>query len=127
MHLKFAITALGIMTMLSACATPSPPLTTGPAASSSAHMHNQEGMKHSQMGHWDVAKKHFEEAIDAEPTLAEPHYNLALALHQLGAHEEATPHFKTSAELAPDNPAITQSRVYQHHVAPRRSYGGGFY
>ena len=127
MQLKFAITAVGIMTMLSACATPSPPLTTGPAASSSAHMHNQEGMKHYQMGHWDVAKKHFEEAIAAEPTLAEPHYNLALALHQLGAHEEATAQFKKAAELAPDDPAITQSCVYKYHVIRRPSMGSWYY
>ncbi|MFQ5992598.1 MAG: tetratricopeptide repeat protein, partial [Nitrospiraceae bacterium] len=104
-----------------------PPLTTWSGASSSANMHNLEGIKHYQMGHWDVAKGHFEEAIQEEPNVAEPHYNLALALHQLGAHEEATVHFKKAAELAPDDRAITQSRVYLHHVAPRRSSGGGYY
>ncbi len=127
MRFRIFITTLGLVTMATACVILSPPLTTGPAASSSAQMHNQEGIKHYQMGHWAVAKKHFGEAIDAEPPLAEPHYNLALALHQLGAHDEATAHFKKAAELAPHNPAITQSRVYQHHVAPRRSYGGGYY
>ncbi len=127
MRLRIFITTLGLVTMATACATPSPPLTTGPAASSSAHMHNQEGMKHYQMGHWDVARNHFGEAINTEPTLAEPHYNLALALHQLGAHDEATARFKMAAELAPDNAAITQSRVYRHHVASPSSSRRGYY
>ena len=126
MHLKLAITALGIMTMLSACASPKP-LMSWSGAPSSAKTHNLEGIHHYQMGHWDVAKGHFEEAIQAEPNVAEPHYNLALALHQLGSHKEATAHFKKAAELVPDNRAITQSRVYKNHVAPGRSYGGGYY
>ena len=124
MQLKRAIIVLGITILLSACASPSPPLTTWSGVSSSANMHNLEGIKHYQMGHWKVAKGHFEEAIQAEPNVAEPHYNLALALHQLGSHKQATVHFKKAAELAPDNPAITQSPVYKKHVAPRGDYLG---
>ncbi len=109
------------------CATPAKPLVTGSGASASVADHNNEGIRHYQKGHWDVAKGHFQEAINAEPDLAEPHYNLALALHQLGTHKEATAHFKQAAELAPNNAAITGSRVYRHHVAPSGSYGGSYY
>ncbi len=129
MNLRTVITTLGLITMLGACATPSPPLATDLGASASARMHNEEGMTHYQQGHWEVAKEHFEEAIEAEPKLAEPRYNLALVLHQLGAHTEATSHFKQAAELAPRNTAITGSTFYRSHVyLPRtswsRSYGG---
>ena len=32
--------------------------------------HNQEGMKHYKMGHWEIAKQHFEAASKADPGLA---------------------------------------------------------
>ena len=115
------------LVFLVGCATPARPLVTGAAASTSAAEHNNEGIKHYQMGHWDVAEEHFQEAVKADPELAEPHYNLALALHQMGSHDEATAHFKKAAELAPNNPAITQSGVYRHHVAPPSSYERGYY
>ena len=89
---------------------------------SSAEQHNAAGIKHYKMGHWDVAKGHFEEAVEANPKLPEPHYNLALAFHQLGSHEEATKHFKHAAELAPNNPLITNSRVYKSHMGMTSQY-----
>ena len=119
--------ALPAISLLWACATPSPPLATGSGASTSARMHNEQGMKHYQMGHWDVAKGHFEEAIEAQPDLAAPHYNLGLALHKLGSHEEATTHFKQAAELAPTNTAITGSGLYRYHVDSPRTSMGGYY
>ena len=113
-----------LLTVVSGCATPAKPLATGTEASASAAEHNNEGIKHYQMGHWDVAKEHFQSAVQADPALAEPHYNLALSLHEMGSHKEATMHFKKAGELAPDNPAITESGAYMYHMAPR---GGGYY
>ena len=86
----------------------------------------KEGMviEHYNLGHWDVAKEHFEAAVKADPKLAEAHYNLALAFHKLGAHAEATAHFKEAAELAPSNTAITDSSAYWSHVRSSRDYGG---
>ncbi len=125
MNLRTVITTLGLVTVLGACATPSPPLATGSGASASARMHNKEGMTHYQLGHWEVAKEHFKEAIEAESKLGEPRYNLALVLHQLGAHTEATSHLKQAAELAPMNTAITGSSIYWSHVdSPRISRSG---
>ncbi len=127
MNLRTVITTLGLVTVLGACATPSPPLATDSGASTSARMHNEQGMKHYQMGHWDAAKGHFEEAIETQPNLAAPHYNLGLALHKLGSHEEATIHFKQAAELAPTNTAITGSGLYRYHVDSPRTSMGGYY
>lgn len=100
-----------------ACAGgPSLPLPTGSGADPTVAQHNAEGMEHYEMGHWKEAKGHFEAAIQADPKSAEPHYNLALTLDKMGAHAEATAHFKQAAELAPGNRAIAQSRAYRSHV-----------
>ena len=81
---------------------------------------------HYQLGHWSVAKGHFEAAIEAEPDLAEPHYNLALALHKLGSHTEATEHVMLAAQLAPSYRAITESSLYQRHVDWPQASGDGY-
>lgn len=78
--------------------------------------HNVEGISHVKEGHWDVAAKHFEEAVKADPNFAEAHYNLALALHNLGRHEEAIEHFKTAKKLAPKNVMIQKSEVLNQHL-----------
>ncbi len=127
MNLRTFITTLGLITMLGACATPSPPLATDLGASASARLHNEEGMTHYQLDHWEVAKEHFAAAIEAEPKLAQPHYNLALVLHQLGTHTEATSHLKQAAELAPRNTAITGSSIYWSHVDSPRISRSGYY
>ena len=110
---------------LAACATASPPLATSAGVDPAAATHNAEGIVEYNIGHWDVAKTHFEAAINTDPGLAEAHYNLALALDKLGAHAEATAHFKKAGELAPGYSAITNSSAYRSHVGPpKRDYGG---
>ena len=78
--------------------------------------HNAEGIKHYSKDHWDVAAEHFREAVKADPKMAEAHYNLALALDKLGNHGEATKHFKEALDLAPDNPAISESKILKGHL-----------
>jgi len=85
-------------------------------ASSPAHMVINEGVAFSQQGDWDSAKEYFRLAVIADPDLAEAHYNLALTLDKLGKHEDATTHFKKALELAPENPAITESTILQAHL-----------
>jgi hypothetical protein len=63
-------------------------------------------------------------AIEADPTLAESHFNLALALDKLDLHSEAKTHFKKAAELAPGNSAITQSSAYRSHITTSSSIYG---
>lgn len=77
---------------------------------------NNKGVEHYKEGHWDVAEKHFREAIAANSKLAEAHYNLALALDKLGNHGDATSHFKTALELGPDNTKIKDSQILKDHL-----------
>ncbi|MFQ5443559.1 MAG: tetratricopeptide repeat protein [Nitrospinales bacterium] len=77
---------------------------------------NNKGVAHYKEGHWDVAEKHFREAIEANSNLAEAHYNLALALDKLGNHGDATSQFKTALDLAPDNPKISDSQILKDHI-----------
>jgi Tfp pilus assembly protein PilF len=125
MRLLTAVAALSLSGLLMSCATASQPLPAAAGANASAAQHNAEGIEHYNMGHYDVAKTHFEAATKADPGSAEAHYNLALALDKLGAHPEATAHFKKAAELAPGNSAINGSSAYRGHVAPPAGIGPG--
>ena len=78
--------------------------------------HNVDGVNHFKEGHWEVAAKHFKEAIKADPNFAEAHYNLALCMENLDKHEEATEHFKMAAKLAPKNEKIQNSEVLKRHI-----------
>lgn len=122
MRYLVAVAALGLSTFLLSCATAGPPLATGAGATASAAQHNAEGIEQYNMGHWAEAKTHFEAAVSADPTLAEPHYNLALALDQLESHAEAAHHFKKAGAI---NPRITQSGPYQGHINPPAGMGPG--
>ena len=85
-------------------------------ASSKAEPHNNEGIEHYNQQHWDVAKKHFTEAVKADPSSAEAHYNLALALDKSGDHKTAIDHFHKAKELGKDNPEIQQSEILNAHL-----------
>lgn len=78
--------------------------------------HNAEGIKHYNMGAWDKAAKHFRGAVKAAPKMAEAHYNLALSLDKLRNHREATKFFASAMKLAPNNPAIKDSKILKDHL-----------
>jgi len=86
------------------------------AAGSPADMHNKEGSEHYNQGHWDVAKKHFMGAAEADPKSAEAHYNLALALDKSGDHKTATEHFQKALDLGESNPEIANSGILKAHL-----------
>ncbi|MBX3330243.1 MAG: tetratricopeptide repeat protein [Nitrospira sp.] len=111
-----------------ACAT-SAPLSAPPGSNATAAQHNSNGIVHYEMEHWSIAKDHFASAIEADPSLAEAHFNLGLALDKLNLQSEATTHFKKAAELAPANNAIVQSSAYRSRTAPPSpsSYGPSSY
>ena len=89
------------------------------APGSKAETAVNEGMAHYNKGHWDVAKKHFEEALRADQRSAEAHYDLALALDKSGDHKSAVEHFKAAQELGKDNQQIQQSDILQAHLKPQ--------
>jgi len=86
------------------------------AAGSQADSHLTEGIKHYEQGHWDVAKKHFLEAVKADPQSAEAHYDLALALDKVGDHAGATENFKRAYDLGKQNPEIQNSGILKAHL-----------
>jgi Tfp pilus assembly protein PilF len=78
-----------------------------------------EGLAHYNQGHWDVAKKHFQDAVQADQKSAEAHYDLALALDKAGDHKSAVEHFKAAHDLGKDNPQIQNSGILQAHLKPK--------
>lgn len=82
-----------------------------PPVSSPSRIATDKGINHAHQGHWDVAESHFQTAVEADPDLAETHFNLGLALAKLGKHDEATIAFEKAAELAPGDSRITEPPV----------------
>lgn len=85
-------------------------------AGSAGAQENNEGVSHFQQEHWDVAQEHFTKALAINPNLPEGQYNLALTLDKLGNHGDATNHFKTALNLAPEDPRIKDSEILKSHV-----------
>ncbi|MBK8378988.1 MAG: tetratricopeptide repeat protein [Nitrospira sp.] len=55
---------------------------------------------------WAGAQQVYLATIQADQTLAEAHYNLALTLERLGGKAEARKHYVAAANLAPGNKVI---------------------
>ena len=64
---------------------------------------------------WEAAKAQYETAIQAQPTLAEAHYNLGLVYDALRNDKEARKHFVEAANLAPGNKIIWSSPALRQH------------
>lgn len=82
--------------------------------------HNAEGISHYNQKHWGVAADHFKEAVKSDDKLAQAHYNLALALDQLGDHKGATEHFDKAFHLAPKEKAIADSPILKGHLKGKK-------
>ena len=93
---KVLITLMGVFFL----ATPLTAFAADPALSfpmregsnAEAHKHNEEGIMHYNLGHFDVALKHFSMASKIDPKAGEAHYNEALCLDALGKHGDAAKH-----------------------------------
>jgi Flp pilus assembly protein TadD len=85
-------------------------------ASSAAGMKNDEGVSHFVQSHWDASADFFKQAIKADPNMAEAHFNLALALDQMGNHPEASEHFTKAHELGASNPKIAENEILKKHI-----------
>ncbi len=75
-----------------------------------------EGNRLFREGRWEGARQQFQAAVEAQPDLAEAHYNLALAMDFMGDGAGAKPHYITAANLAPGHKVIWNS-------PPLRRYG----
>jgi tetratricopeptide (TPR) repeat protein len=112
---RFAV-ACSLVILQYACAA-NPPLPAPPGSDATAAQHNSNGIVHYEMEHWSIAKDHFASAVEADPNLAEAHFNLGLALDKLNLQSEATAHFKKAADLAPANNAIARSASFKSSVS----------
>ena len=92
------------------------PLPFPEGANSEANMHNEEGIKHWNQGHYDVALKHFKEASSIDSSFGEVHFNEAISLDKIGKHGEATMHFKAALKRAGGNKKILNSAILHGHI-----------
>lgn len=118
--------AMFLALCLSGCTTGSPPLLLASSATADGAKHNAEGVEQYKMGHFDVAKQHFEAALKSDPKSAEANFNMALTLDKLGDHKKATEYFQRAGQLDPKNPAIVDAAEYQGHVNPHKESVGGY-
>ncbi len=129
MKVQVLILCAGMM-VTAGCATPSGPLATLPMTSPVASKFNLAGIKHFNGGQWEEARVEFERAVQVDSNLVEAHFNLALSLHKLGRHDEATREFKIAGELAPKSKQIVNASVYRNHLGLsstlERHFSGGY-
>lgn len=69
-----------------------------------AHNRNwlQEGLAHSQAGHWLDAVASYRNALTDNPRVAEAHFNLGFALQTLGRRDDAITAYRNAATLKAD-------------------------
>lgn len=120
----FRFVALGVCCLFflvnQGCASkkPAPLMVLDPPSYSIAQVEPNftEGNRLFREGRWEGARQQFQAAVDAQPDLAEAHYNLALAMDFMGDGAGAKPHYITAANLAPGHKVIWNS-------PPLRRYG----
>ena len=74
-----------------------------------------EGNQRFAVGQWGAAHVSYETAIQAQPNLAEAHYNLALTLERMGDQDKAREHYIQAANLAPGHKVIWDSPPLRRH------------
>jgi Tfp pilus assembly protein PilF len=88
-----------------------PPAGTSPQATAAV----EEGNRLFASQQWEAAKVQYEAAINAQPTLAEAHYNLAMSLEKLGDKAAAKKHYIEAADLAPGHKVIWNAPPLRRH------------
>ena len=64
-------------------------------------VHNNLGSALNELGKYDEAIAHYNEALRLRPNFAEPHYNLGTALAQQGKLKEAISHYTEALRIEP--------------------------
>ena len=125
-HRYSTFISLGVLLILSACSlitsapTTRPPISAVGCKPLIVVTDNQAGMALYNERRFEAAKAKFIEAASNGPTCAEAHYNLGLALSQLGAKEEAHEQFLEAANLAPGNQVIWDSPALHPYGDPQK-------
>ena len=81
---------------------------------------NRLAIKKYQEGLFEMAAEHFKKAVNLAQQLRDPsqgilYFNLALSLHELGSHEEATKQFYSARRFARGNSKILESALLEIH------------
>ena len=85
-----------------------------------------EGNRLFREGRWEAARQQYDAAVQAQPDLAEAHYNLALAMDRMGNRVEAKPHYIKAANLAPGHKIIWNSPPLRRYGnVPDKAYESG--
>ncbi len=120
-----------VVLWIGGCAGPSPhpkdePLPPPKHATSLAAQLILEGNQRFAEHRWTAAREKYKEAIQAQPKLAEAHYNLGLTLYRKGPVAAARPHFMEAANLAPGHSVIWNSPPFRKYgtVEPPAPEGG---
>ena len=113
-HISVLVAAVFFLLPLIAFAEGPMPLPSG--ASKDAKMHNQAGIKHYGLKHYDVALGHFQESSAIDSSNGEIHFNEAISLDKLGKHGDATKHFGVAKKKAGGNKAILESKILNAHL-----------
>jgi Tfp pilus assembly protein PilF len=109
-----------LVILLAGCASSRPmaaertlkaPANSVPAAAAAV----EDGNRLVSSRQWDAAKSKYQEAIKAQPTLAEAHYNLALVYDYLREDATARHHYIEAANLAPGNKVIWDAPPLRKH------------
>ena len=82
------------------------PLHAPPGISAAVSQQLEEGNQLFGKEDWAGARQVYLATIQTDQTVAEAHYNLALALERLGEKAEARKHYVAAANLAPGNKVI---------------------
>lgn len=103
---KFGFLAI-ILSLLTACATPSQPTGTGSNANNAvterARAHTELGAAYLQQNKLEIALDEFQQAIAIDSTYALAYNGLALVQSSLGQDAEAEANFKQSIKLQPNS------------------------
>ena len=118
--LSFILALLFLTSMSSLAFSADPALKFPSGANVEANMHNEEGIIHYNLGHYDVALKHFQVASKIDKSIGESHYNEALSLDALDRHGEATNHFYAARKYANGNSLILNSGILNAHAPMKR-------
>lgn len=75
---------------------------------------------------WTSAIIKYEEAVQAQPKLAEAHYNLGMALYRKGPVSASRSHFIEAADLAPGHPVIGNAPPFRKYGTVKPNTPGPF-